>query len=190
MREIRADIGELVVVPVSSMPRREWSLFCDDHDMTDEDNYVPDLIAACTGWTDERAQEAWDKWPTDAAYALATACLEESMPSGHDWAIERLKTDAYLALELAVCREYRIPLSAFHAWTPRDQDLAIAQHVVSLDHCPGCGAPTDAMKNPSLVRLTARTCLVCQQKHEAHKTMPSEQSSYTHLSVVMNQENP
>lgn len=106
------------------------------------------------------------------------------MPSGHDWAIERVRADSYLALELAVCREYRIPLSAFHAWTPRDQDLAIAQHVVSLDHCPGCGSPTEAMKNPSLVRLTSRTCLVCQQKHEAHKTMPSEQSSYTHLSVV------
>lgn len=191
MREVRVDIGQEVVVPVFSMPRREWSKFCDDHDMTDEDAYVVPLIVACTGWSEEDAQEAWDEWPTDAALTLATACLEESMPSGHDWAVERLKTDAYLALELAVCREYRIPLSAFHAWSERDQDLAIAQYVVALDHCPGCGAPTDAMKNPSLVKLTSRTCLVCQHKHAVQKDMPPELSPYTHLSVAMNpQETP
>ena len=50
MREVRVDIGEQVVVPVLGMPRAAWSAFRDVHDMTDEDDYAPDLMAAC--WED------------------------------------------------------------------------------------------------------------------------------------------
>lgn len=190
MREVRVDLGEQVVVPIFGMPRHEWSLFRDEHDMRDEDAYGPALIAACSPeMTLEDAQAAWDDWPVDVVLAVLIACVEECA-SDHTWAKERIEADPLLGVELAVCREYRIPLSTFHAWSERDQDLAIAHHALTLDHCPGCGSPTAAMKNPSLVKLTSRTCLVCQQKHEAHKTMPPEQSSYTHLSVVMAEETP
>jgi len=191
MREVRVDIGELVVVPVLGMPRGAWSAFRDVHDMDDEDDYAPDLMSACCGWSAVEAQEAWDEWPADAALDVLVACLEESAPSDPEWATRRIKADPYLQVELAVCKEQGIALSDFHARSERDQDLAIAHHILSLDHCPGCGAPTEAMKNPSLVKLTSRECLVCRQKHDAHQSMPSEQSSYTHLSVVMApQENP
>jgi len=185
MREVRVDIGEMVVVPVLGMPRAAWSAFRDVHDMTDEDDYAPDLMAACCTWSDAEAQEAWDEWPADAALDVLVACLEESAPGDPEWASRRIKADPYLQVELAVSKEHGVALSAFHAWSERDQDLAIAYHVLSLDHCSGCGAPTEAMKNPSLVKLTSRECLVCRQKHEAHKSMPTEQAPYTHLSVVM-----
>lgn len=187
MRTVRVDLGEPVDVPILGMPRDVWSQFGDEHDLTDEDAYAPALIAACTGWDIDTAQEAWDDWPADAALSLLVACVEESVPNG-DWAHARIKADAHLAAELAVCREYRIPLSAFHAWPDRDQDLALAQYVQSLDHCPGCGAPTEAMKNPALVRLTSKNCLVCLQKHRALDDMPAEMRSHTHLQVVMAKE--
>lgn len=185
MREVRVDIGELVVVPVLGMPRAAWSAFRDVHDMTDEDDYAVALLAACCGWTDDEAREAWDEWPADAALALLIACVEESAPIDPAWATRRIKADPYLQVELAVCAEQGIALSDFHARSERDQDLAIAHHILSLDHCPGCGAPTEAMKNPALVKLTSRECLVCRQKHAAHTSMPTEQAPYTHLSVVM-----
>lgn len=185
MREVRVDLGELVVVPVLGMPRAAWSAFRDVHDMDDEDDYAVALLATCCGWTDDEAQEAWDEWPADAALDLLIACVEESAPIDPAWATRRIKGDPYLQVELAVCAEQGIALSDFHARSERDQDLAIAHHILSLDHCPGCGAPTEAMKNPALVKLTSRECLVCRQKHAAHTSMPTEQAPYTHLSVVM-----
>ncbi|MBF0724089.1 hypothetical protein [Sanguibacter inulinus] len=185
MREVRVDIGEQVVVPVLGMPRAAWSAFRDVHDMTDEDDYAVALLAACCGWTDDEAREAWDEWPADAALDLLIACVEESAPIDPTWATRRIKADPYLQVELAVCAEQGIALSDFHARSERDQDLAIAHHILSLDHCPGCGAPTEAMKNPALVKLTSRECLVCRQKHAAHTSMATEQAPYTHLSVVM-----
>lgn len=182
MTGVRVDLGDgPETVPVTGMSRGEWSVFCDGHDMDDEDDFSPALIAACTGLN---GQDVWDEWPTDAAYKVRDACIEASAPRDRiEWAKKRIESDAVLETELAVAAAHHVPLSVFHAWPVRDQDLAIAWHVLSLDRCPGCHMPADTVRNPALGEITAIQCVHCKRLDSTRDEIPDEQRSSTHLSM-------
>jgi len=176
-------------VPVRGLSRKEWAQVCYTAPLDDE-SFPPALIAACTGMTLEAAQFAWDEWPTLTAEGLFDKCLELSQPGTWDWAKQALLSHSRLMIELTVCETYSIPHSVFLEWPDTDQDLAIAAFMERKDHCPGCGAPSEAMDNPTLAKITARRCLKCVELKGVRDSIPESERSFNHLNVVRSGNEP
>lgn len=180
--------GESVDLSVRGVSRSTWTLLLDGHPgrggTWDQDTLPPALIAACTDLSAEQAQDAWDEWPATDAEALFTTCLQASMPRSWRWALDRFKADGRLALEVRVAAEMGIPHSVFIGWSDRDQDLALASAELTAARCPGCGAPEEAMTDPSKAEVVVKACWMCRAKAATQDSIPEGERGHTHVMVV------
>jgi hypothetical protein len=93
---------------------------------------------------------------------------------------KRLRADPQLALELEVCRDYKIAHSAFLAWDQDDRDKAIWAHIQDRQTCQQCGTRPDEWdpeqgghRHAYLARV--EVCRGCQAKHQRDKALTDEQ---------------
>ena len=92
----------------------------------------------------------------------------------------RLKADPQLALELEVCRDYKIAHSAFLAWPDDDRDKAIWAHVQARQTCPQCGTRPDEWDpeqggHRRAYHAHVEVCRGCQAKDQRDKRLTDEQ---------------
>lgn len=91
---------------------------------------------------EHRAQEAalLDAWGAD----LPTLQHVTRWGFDLDAIAYRLRQDQQFALEMRLCKEWRIPHSEFLSWTPEDQAKALGHYVFEAQRCDSCGIhPTD-----------------------------------------------
>jgi hypothetical protein len=167
----------------------------DDDDGEDgHDAFHRALVAACVVW--EQIDDAERvlvipgdaaSWPSSVAAdvwaALVQAASRVSEPIDYEWAAERISRSPRLQLEMAVCQEYRIPLSVFRGWAPDDQAHALAYLAESRDRCPGCGVPSRVMLDPDGGRVSVRACEWCRELEETRSELDDSQRGHTHLSA-------
>lgn len=66
---------------------------------------------------------------------------------------------------MAICEKYKVNHSAFLDWPEEDQDLAIAQHLRELDHCPRCHTSESKwQKNRFAYKPEVRRCRGCEMR--------------------------
>jgi hypothetical protein len=80
----------------------------------------------------------------------------------------RLRNDHLFALQMAVCREYRIPHSAFLEWDELDQAKAIAFQIHESRRCGTCGIlpedwPDDAPNEDPPYEPDVKVCHGCEE---------------------------
>lgn len=182
--------GDPVEVTVTGLDRPAWWALLAQHPPRDgerglwhEDTFAPALIEACTGTDLDTARERWDEWPADAAEDLYLACVRASAPTSVDWAVHALRRDDRLALEAGYCADKGIPHSTFAAWPVRDQDLILAAWTAARDTCPGCGAPSWAMRDPTAMAWKPVACVHCEDKPAVLKDIPEDQRHRIHLTL-------
>lgn len=165
-----------------SLSPSEKAIFRLTHDLNDRDAYAVDLIALVCGIPEEEAQTAWDESSVGGAFGLLSECEVELQRESFQEYVDVLAQDAYLASVMRVCESYRISLTQFSSWSPRDQNLAIAYFLDSRNTCPGCGLAKRL--RTEFVRLSSETCVHCQQISEARKSIPELVRDHTHLTIV------
>lgn len=89
--------------------------------------------------------------------------LRVPMDMGH-WA-HRLRSDPMFAVEMRVCREWRIPHSEFLGWDSLDREKALAFVIHEGQRCKECGIhgedwPTEV--DPAPFEVYATRCFGCQ----------------------------
>lgn len=158
-----------------------------------EDDHATDLVAQSAVWEDDGPDTERTPltpavvagWPdvvtSDVWAGLVQAVFRLSGPSGWAWATQRLQRSPLLALEMAVCREYRIAHSVFLAWTDDDRALAIADLVEHRTACPGCGVPDRVRLDVDAAELNVAGCLWCGVLAQARREATEEQ----HPSIVL-----
>lgn len=119
----------------------------DDDLLWDPDTFVPALLAACVDqpWSESEWVELCSAGPlalgevTDLFQtAVAINGRAPDLRLG-----KRLSADSQLALELAVCADYKIPHSRFLGWSQDDRDKAIWQRIRRSETCGSCGTHPD-----------------------------------------------
>lgn len=79
--------------------------------------------------------------------------------------VYRLHHDPQFALEMRVCKEWRIPHSEFLSWEPEDQSKALAFYVYEAQRCASCGVhPEDwPDHNEPVYEAEAHFCPGCAE---------------------------
>lgn len=94
---------------------------------------------------------------------------------------KRLDADPQLAIELAVCAEYRLSHSEFLSWVTSDRDKAIWQYARKRQACPGCGTRAeewdpDAGGSWQAYRAETIQCEGCLKRHRAEEALEKSKS--------------
>ncbi|QZN86877.1 hypothetical protein [Cellulomonas sp. C5510] len=174
-------------VTVRGLGRARWAALLDKHpprdgeDQWNEDTFPPALIAECTGRPLVEVTSWWDESTADAAEELLGECLRVAYPGSIEWAVRLLRRNPRRLMEVRCASRIGVSHSAFLAFPPDDQDLAMAEMQIVGDVCPGCGVPSDAMQNPAAAEVKYRRCMHCQAKAEATAAIPEPERPFVHV---------
>lgn len=79
--------------------------------------------------------------------------------------VYRLRSDPQFAIEMRVCKEWRIPHSEFLSWAVEDQEKALGHFVYEGQRCGNCGIHPDDWPDPDepVFEATTRVCPGCAE---------------------------
>lgn len=102
-----------------------------------------------------------DEWGGD----LGTLLHASRWGFDYEGIVYRLHNDPQFALEMRVCKEWRIPHSQFLSWEPEDQAKALAHYVFEARRCTACGVHPEDWPDPTVpvFEATSDVCPGCAE---------------------------